>query len=298
MSEPPVYFLIQFTPDRWTALHKLALFVGPPLPDDGNVRIGLRDCEKHLIRAAVYQRIAGRLRPHLPHDREKLKKYGGSDNVYSQEYAAICESIVTTLYSALDGLRTFIFGTYRKVQGVQNGSNGKLFERAKDQKYGAGFPVEIQALLTAAYDDWLTPLRQFRTELTHGSTGSCHLDEATGLIRYFNDGIKVDGKSFMLDDIDGYISNVNARVCELVEAIAHFHYQLLEAIPKFAICGMYKYRWYGRMVAPTPDLNFSSGSCMSYDWFETTEGYFCPLANHCDAYSRKWPGGSASVSGG
>lgn len=298
MEELPNIFLLDFAPDQWTNLHRLALFVGPPLPNDGNVRIGLRDCERHLNRSEVYLRILDRLRPNLSQDREELKKYGGSSDMNSKEYAAIAESVVTTLYSAFDGLRTFLFGAYRNVAGVQNGSNGKLFQRAKEEKYGDGFPSEVRALLAAACDEWFASLRDFRTELTHGSTGSCHLDEATGRIRYFNDGIRVDSRSFMLEDIDAYLSDVTSRVRALIESIADYHFRKLDPVPHFAMCGVYKARWYGRMVAPSSDLHFGSGSCLSYDWFESTEGLFCPLANRCNAYSRKWPGGSAGMSGG
>lgn len=298
MEELPNIFLLDFAPERWTNLHKLALFVGPPFPNDGNVRIGLRDCERHLNRSVVYFRILGRLRPNLSLDREELKKYGGSSNMNSQEYAAIAESVITTLYSALDGLRTFLFGAYRNVAGVQNGSNGKLFQRAKEQKYGEGFPADIATLLAKAWDDWFASLRDFRTELTHGSTGSCHLDEATGRIGYFNDGIKIENRSFMLEDIDAYLGDVEARVRELVESIAGYHFQKLDPAPHFAMCGFYKGRWYGRMVEPSRDMHFGSGSCLSYDWFESTEGQFCPMASRCEAYSRKWPGGSAGMSGG
>lgn len=113
------------------------------MPDDSNVRIGLRDCERHLNRAIVYGRIVARLRPNLVHGREELEKYGGSDDLNSEEYAAVCEAIIATLYSALDGLRTFLFGAYRKVQGVQNGSNGKLFERAKNKNMAQASPAKF-----------------------------------------------------------------------------------------------------------------------------------------------------------
>ncbi len=47
-SELPNVFLLQFAPEQWTPLRKFRYFLGPPLPPDGNVRSGLRDCEQHL----------------------------------------------------------------------------------------------------------------------------------------------------------------------------------------------------------------------------------------------------------
>lgn len=297
MKELPNIFLLHFAPETWTYLHKLNAFVGPPFPNDSNVRIGLRDCESHLDKVKVSWRITGRLRPNLAIDREELERLGGTSNLHSQEFAAVCESIITALYSALDGLRTFLFGTYRHVQGVQNGSNGKLFDRAKEAKYGVGFPEEIRSLLAEARDSWFLSLREFRTELTHGSTGSCHLDTATNLIRYFNDGIKREGRSFFLGDIEDYLRGMDAQVRELVEAISLFYFRTLESTPQFKMCGFYRGRWYGRMVAPALDVSSDHGHCMSYDWFEREEGYFCPLAHQCQAYLRKWPAGTSEVSG-
>jgi hypothetical protein len=146
MVELPNVFHLQFAPQDWTHLHKLLAFVGLPLPKDANVRIGLRDFESHLDKVSILWRILERLRPNLILDREELEKLGGTNNLHSQEFAAVCESIVGELYSSLDGLRTFIFGTYRHVQRVQRGSNGKLFEGARDGKYGADFPEEIRVL--------------------------------------------------------------------------------------------------------------------------------------------------------
>jgi hypothetical protein len=296
--ELPKVFLLQFNPETWSYLHKLHAFVGPPLPNNANVRIGLRDCESHLNKVIIWKRVADRLRPNLAIDREELERLGGTSNAHSQEFAAVCESTITALYSALDGLRTFLFGTYGHVQHVQNGSNQKLFERAKANTYGKGFPEEIRHLLAGGWDTWFGPLCQFRTELTHGSTGTCHLDPTTQRIAYFNEGIKKGDGCFHLEDIENYLRETDEHVRTFVENICSFHFRQLEAKPQFKMCGMYRGRWYGRMVAPTMDLSFRDGHCLSYDWFEREEGYFCPLANECPAYQQKWPGGSAAVSGG
>ncbi len=296
-SELPNVFLLQFAPEQWTPLRKLRYFLGPPLPPDGNVRIGLRDCEQHLDKVEVLWRVADRLRPNLALDREELDRFGGTSNLHSQELAAVYESIICALYSALDGLRTFIFGLYRNVPRVQNGSNGKLFDRAAGKEYGPAFSEEIRVLLAEARDSWFLRLREIRTELTHGSTGTCHLDKATKEVRYLNEGVKRDGGAFFLDDIEGVLRTFDRQVRELVYSIAAHFFPQLEPTPQFHMCGMYRGRWYGRMVAAAPDVSFADGHCLSYDWFEKESGYFCPLAGRCPAYERKWPGGSAAVSG-
>lgn len=297
MKELPRVFLLQFAPETWSSLRKLRAFVGPPMSDDSNVRIGLRDCESHLDKVVVAWRVLARLRPNLKFDREELDRLGGTDNINAQEYALICESIVAALYSAIDGLRTFIYGMHRRVQGVQRSSNGKLFDRAAANEYGAGFPEGVRRLLAHARDEWFLRLRGFRTELTHGSTGSCHFDETTNHIQYFNSGIEQDGRTFIIDDIEAYLREVETKISFLIEAIAEFHLATLESIPQFKICGMYRGRWYGRMVAFSPGLTFADGHCMSYDWFEKLEGHFCPLADKCQAYLHKWPAGTSEVTG-
>jgi hypothetical protein len=142
---------------------------------------------------------------------------------------------------------------------------------------------------------WFGPLRQFRTELTHGSTGTCHLDPTTQRIAYFNEGIKKGDGCFHLEDIENYLRETDEHVRTLVENICAFHFRQLEAKPQFKMCGMYRRRWYGRMVAPTNDLSFRDGHCLSYDWFEREEGYFCPLADECPGLPAKmarWISGS------
>jgi len=124
----------------------------------------LRDCEQHLDKVDVLWRVSQTLRPNLAIDREELDRLGGTSNTHSQELAAVYESIVCALYSALNGLRTFLFGVHRNVKGVQNGSNGKLFDRAQEAKYGPGFSEEVRALLSAARNTWFLRLREIRTE--------------------------------------------------------------------------------------------------------------------------------------
>lgn len=284
-------FLIQYLPERWSQIQKLLSFLGPPVAVNGNVRIGLQDCEGHLEKVDVLWRISNRLRPELAKDREELERLGGTSNQNSEEYAAICEATVCSLYSAIDGLRKFIHGAYSKVQGVQNSSNGKLFDKAAEQKYGPGFPEDIRLLLTEARDNWFRELRKFRTELTHGRTGSCHLNPATGLISYFNDGLGNNHKSHVINDIEGKLREYQKGILELVESICHYHLGLLEPHPTFHICGTYRARWYGRTVLASPAASWADGQCLSHDWFEREDGYMCPMAKDCPAYKKKYPGG-------
>ena len=184
-------------PERWSTTQKLLGFLGPPYPTKGYIRDGLETCEAHLHKVEVLRRIALKLRPDLPKDRAQLEEIGASQQHHSQEFAAICETIICELYSVLDGLRTFIYGAYRHVQRVQNESNERLLKRAADNVYGPGIPEEICAFLAGAYNTWFPHLRNLRKELTHGSVGFCDLDQTTDLVRYFNEGIKEEGRTLI-----------------------------------------------------------------------------------------------------
>ena len=293
-TELPNVFLLSFNPSNWSFLHRLHAFLGPPLSSDANVRIGLRDCEGHLAKVAICWRIARRLRPNLFLDREELEKYGGSDDLHSKEFAVVCESVIAGLYSAIDGLRTFLFGAYRKVSRVQKGSNRQLFERAANNQYGIGFPEPIRLKLAEAWEDWFPPLRKLRTQLTHGSAGTCHLDKA-GRIVYLNEGMGERAEHTFLQDVETYLKQTERSVRELIEDVCAFHYSKLQAIPRFTICGWYHARWYARMVSPNAELSWDHGHCLSYEWFEREHEHFCPMANQCEAYKRKWPGGLAGA---
>lgn len=295
-SDLPEIFLLQFAPDTWSSLTKLLHFVGPPLPNDSNVRVGLRDCASHLEKAEVLWRVAQRVRPEMLRDKEELERFGGTSGQNSMEFAAVCEAIVCEFYSAIDGLRTFLFGVHRKVKGVQNGSNGKLFERAENGGYGEDFPEEISVLLASSMPAWFSDLRTLRTELTHGSTGSCHLN-GDGVL-YMNQGITRDGKALFIEDIEQKLRHYDLGLRGLVEAVANHYLGLLLPEPQFKMCGTFKARWYGRMAAVAPTMTRGDGQCLSWDWFEKEEGLFCPLASACPAYERKWPGGSAAIFGG
>ncbi|MBL9144945.1 MAG: hypothetical protein JNM99_14790 [Verrucomicrobiaceae bacterium] len=284
-------FLINYAPEKWSQLERLLHFLGPPLAHNGNVRIGLQDCEAHLQKVDVLWRIAERLRPNLVLDREELERIGGTSNQHSEEFAAMCEGIVCSLYSAIDGLRTFFFGAHKHVQGIQDSSNGKLFDKAVEGKYGAGFPEDLRLLLAEARDAWFTDLRKFRTELTHGTTGSCHLDAQTGQILYFNNGLGTRDSSYVVEDIEGKLRGYHQRILELVESIAHYHLAVIEPHPTFQICGMYRARMYARTVLASAGASWADGQCLSHDWFEKEEGFLCPLAAQCPAYQNKYPGG-------
>ena len=296
MSIKGEVFFLQFHPESWPASTKLLHFMGAPFPHNGYAVTGLKDCLSHMDKVTVLWRVLATLRSGLKLDREELESIGGTSNEHSKEYAAVAEALLCALYSAVDGLRHSIYGVYKKVRKVQQGSNGELFRRAFDYEYGPEFPEEIRILLADAHG-WFSEFRSLRTELTHGATGSCHAQKEGDAIMYFNDGIRKDGKSFYHMDVESLLRGYEKGVRELVESITSYFLARLESVPKFQLCGTYRGRFYARMVTASDAAFIGAGQCMSYDWFEKEEEHICPLASRCEAYLNKWPEGTSKICG-
>lgn len=285
-------FLIQFTPERWSNLEKLLRHLNAAAGKNGNVRKGLHDCSSHLAKVPVFWRIAKKLRPGLQNDDDELETYGGTNGLSGAEMAAVFESIICELYSALDGLRLFFYGEYKNVKGVQNSSNGKLFGNAKNEKYGIEFPEEIRGLLSKASEEWFEELRGFRTELTHGSAGFCSWNRESDTITYMNQGIKESSNRLQfIDDMESKIRFYEASVMAFVETIAEYYLDRVDNIPVFQVCGMFKARVYTRAVVINRNTVSFDGHCLAHEWFDMNPEFRCPMAEGCEAYGRKFPGG-------
>jgi len=279
-------FLLEFAPEHWDALTKLSRFLGPPFSNIRTASYGLRACRGHLDKFDTIASVANRLVPGIKEDWAELQEHGYSPSTRSKESAALYELTVCELYSALDGLRTALYGIYRNMQGVQNSSNEKLFKRAAENKYGVGFPTEINIALSAAYNDWFPRLKALRTELQHGQIGSCHHDKETAKIVYMNSGIIVDGRAFIIEDLPEFLNHKRQHIDQLVETICQYLFTQLEPVESRQICGIYKARWYGRDVSPSQSLSFANGVCHSHEWFDNEAGCRCPLADNCVPYKR------------
>lgn len=279
-------FFLKFTPERWTPFERFRAFAPDTYPDKW-VAYGLTAIQDHLTKYEVIAGLVNDLIPTIDEDRKELDKTGYSSSRRSRQIAALCEVLVCELYSSMDGLRDSLFGIYRKVKGIQRSSNDALFKRAKERKYGDEFPEPLRKAMSDAYDAWFQKLKKLRTEVTHGQVGHCHLDKETKKISYLNSGLGDQKKALLIKDFIYHVSRFFTEIRELLDVIFSFLYKTLKPIPRLQICGIYKARWYVRMVAPTENLSFSDGNCVSWDWFENLEGHQCPFSSKCEAYTRK-----------
>jgi hypothetical protein len=283
-------FGVVFRPELWTNVERFQMFIGEPFPDIGNLRIGTKAVSDHLEKFKVLAGLANRLARDLELDHSELEARGYSSAVHSKEYAAIVESLITTLYSVLDGLRQALYGAYRKVQRIQNSSNERMFNLATDQKYGAGFPESIRTVLADANSTWFPEFRRIRTELTHRELGTCHWDPKTGTIVYMHGGLGSASKAHVIDDFPKALSDWYAKVYELVQCVFRLLGDQLTSVERSVVCGFYRGRVYERKVALTADMTFHSGACLSRSWFDKSgEVDRCPVRGSCGAYSRVGP---------
>ena len=277
-------FLLSFTPERWSAVRRFLECVGPPL-NKRDVIKGAQAVSAHLNKFDVIAALADRLAPGLVEDRAELYRDGYSPANRSREFAAVVETLICELYSSLDGVRRTLFGAYREVAAIQNGSTERLFKRAARRQYGPEFPEELRLRLAAAYDTWFPELRALRTELTHGEVGSCYLGTAADQITYSHGGLGTATRALVIQDIIGKINELASEVRSLIEAVFEHVYAQLEPVEKRVGCGVFRGRFYERILVPQPTLTFGAGKCVSRTWFENEPGLECPMRARCGAYS-------------
>jgi hypothetical protein len=279
-------FGLTFAPWRWSAMERLRPFVGPPFKVERDVRKGVRMSDGHLGKFRILVRLANDHAPTMEQDRAELEAHGHTPALRSKEYAALVETLICSLYSAIDGIRLAIYGAYKGISKVQKGSNGELFDLASKKNYGPGFPEPIRAALDEANKTWFPDLRKYRTELIHGEVGSCHLDSKTDKIIYMHSALGSATRALVIKDICAELSRLHASVFDLAEKVYGYLFTQLEPVTRRTICGFYKGRVYERDVAPSPGLSLDSGTCRSLTWFEKEPGYECPLRGECGAYAR------------
>lgn len=283
-------FGIIFRPEYWSPLERFRTFIGEPFPNDRDLHRGTKAVSDHLGKFEILAGLANRLAQDLHLDHTELQARGHTPAIRSKEYAAIVEALITTLYSALDGLWRTLYGAYKKVRRVQNSSNERMFNLATERGYGDGFPEPIREALAQANATWFPEFCRIRTELTHRELGSCHWDSKADKIFYMHDGLGSASKAHVIDDVSKMLSDMHASVYRLIQRVFEILADQLVALERVVPCGIYRGRFYQRKVALTPDITFHSGNCQSRQWFDKPEeSDKCPLRGYCGAYARVGP---------
>src|ERR1039457_5167306 len=238
-AELPKIFHLQFTPEQWSQLVRLRALLGKPLPTTRESYQALDACIGHLRKYQVFARVADRIIPNLPKDREELDRYGSSRNLHSEEFGALTEAMLCELYSSLDGLLHFfqaIYPTMERLQKIRFAST--LFQSAKEGRLSTDFPEPVRLILAAAYAGLFEELRNLRKKITHGTVGFFSFDEKEETVTYFNDGLSSTGHNvFHIKDIVTVVRNFDNQVRVLFEDIARFYLAQLLPIPRMYTCG-------------------------------------------------------------
>lgn len=279
-------FLLSFIPENWDAAKVFGTFPCKGVSNQKLFKRGINSVRDHLEKYRTFAGLANKLIPGFEVDREQIESDGFSPAVHSKEFAAVVESCVCELYSALDGVRDVIFTVYNDVQGVQKKSNEKLYRKAFDNEYGENFPSELNEILSKVYKEWFKNFRGFRTEMIHGSLGSTSMDHETKKIRYFHQGMGGNGNSLIMEDFVAFISDLYVKVLSHLNEVFGFLYRSLPLSPTSVVCGIYKGRFYERLVEPDVPLKNESGYCVARQWFDNLKEFKCPLLSECKAYER------------
>ncbi len=285
MSPKVATALLFFAPERWGEVERFSHLCSETYAFSAREQRALAGVRQHFEKAATFRRLAERLRPNLQLDREQLDAQGFTPAERSAEVAAVVEAAIVELYSCVDCTAKVLRAIYgKRSRGFKDPTrflfanvdaiDGALPDSLKDAIRGAG---------------WFARLLFLRDELTHLGIGACDLPPGAEKARYMHFGIKEDGRPLILDDafasLDGQLETINL----FLGAVFGFLRSTLSNRPVQQMCGMVQGRMLMRAVNPTQPLNSSSGTCMSWMWFEKPDAPTCPFAARCGAYARVRP---------
>lgn len=272
-----------FTPEQWGEVDKFAQFFSQTYPAfKPDVKKAVTGVSAHFKKVLVLLSLARKLAPNLALDAAELEERGFTPAANSREFAAVVEAIFLELYSAIDCARKVVVAIHRKCRGIPD-STRRLFARLAKGEI-ENFPDELRAAFLAA--SWYDELRDIRDELTHSSTGTCHLAPPDTAISYIHHGLVRDKKPLVLPDVLGKIDDMVAGVNQFLGAVYRQLNAGLKAEPVMAVCGFFQGRIYVRHLSIEDRIDFHSGVCDSRKWFDNEPNGRCPFASDCGAYAR------------
>lgn len=276
--------VVRFAPERWGQIDRFSSFyflTARPIDRD---RQAIEGVTNHFHKACRLLQVAENIAPLIEEDESELREKGFTSGRRSLEFTAVVESAVTALYSSVDCARKTLNIVYPKAQGLPD-STRKLFQNAENGKIDGTIPEAIRDALIGA--DWFLPLRVLRDALTHTNTGSCHRDHESGEIRYFSDAVKpISGKGYV-DDFVHYILEVRDRINQFLGVIFSELNKTLDDSEVWQMCGIFFGRVYHRFVRASEAVDFNSGRCGAYEWFENDENPTCPFVESCGAFQKR-----------
>jgi len=276
--------VIRFSPEHWGKVDRFISFYLLSNSLIPRHRQAIEGVANHFHKARRLLDVAEAIAPKIAEDRAELEKNGHTGGRRSLEFTAVMESAVTALYSSVDCARKTLNIVYPKAQGLPE-STRKLFQNAENDKIDNLIPVSIRSALKNA--KWFMPLRVLRDALTHTNTGSCHLDEDSGEIRYFSDAVKAISGKGHIDNFMHYVLSVRDEINRFLGIVFAELNKCLDDSEVWQMCGFFYGRVYHRFVRPNEAVDFNSGRCGAHEWFDLEENPTCPFVASCGAYQNK-----------
>jgi hypothetical protein len=274
-----------FAPEQWGQVDRFANLYCKTFPSFKRVEHkAVSGVGNHLRKAIILKDLAIKLRPNLALDAMQLEEKGYSPASNSFELSAVIETVFTEMYSAIDCTRKVVVAIHRNVRGMPTDSTRKLFRKIQSNELdGILHATLIDAFKNAT---WYEDILKVRDELTHANTGSCHLDKGTGKVSYMHTGLGNENQAFVIEDVFERVESNLKDVNLFLGRVFKYMNTLLSAEPVFQVCGIFSGRCYTREVNPSEPVDFNSGICTSYQWFDLKGNPACPFSQTCGAYKR------------
>lgn len=277
--------LINFTPEMWGEVTRFRRFYRSTYSFNHATTSALNGVEGHFQKYSALMKLTTEMIPKLAEDEEELYKKGYSTCLRSQQLAAIVETVICELYSAVDCTRKVLSAIY-DLPGSNVKKTSRLFINAEEGKIDDRVPIEIINALIEAKKDWYLDLQKIRVAVNHSDIGSCGFLHGDKVSYSHSDLGKNLGNVLASDDIFGDVRNYFMKVNQFLGVVFKALNDTLNDEPTGQICGTFGGRVYLRLVSVYEAIDFNSGLCESYKWFEQQSNPTCPFVNTCGAYLR------------
>lgn len=276
--------IVYFNPSRWGELEKFAYFYRSTYSFPNHIIHCVSGTSAHYDRARRLLKIATAMVPSMKDDALELEQKGFSHGKRAAEVSALIESTIISLYSSVDTARKIVTHVYSRFRGLPD-STRRTFQRAAEGAIDERVPQQIRDAFKNA--SWYPKLRKLRDVLTHVERGSCHLDPASGIVNYYHNALGTGPQVYCIQNIfaelDAFFLDVNQFLGALFSSLN----DTLNEKEIWQMCGVFHARIYSRYVGFSRNLDFNSGRCDSYSWFDSTPNLRCPFADTCSAYQNR-----------
>lgn len=282
-------FLLNFHPEGWTEGRRFGEFCQASCRSGGSRTFlyherpfqAYQGSHGHLASFRTLVGLAEQLAPGLVSDKKELEDKGHTAGKNQQALSTVVEVAVKELYSALECTVNVIHALYGgRTRGFRRSASRFIENRDEVQN---SLPVEVRLPHRDAWEDILT----LRTQLTHWNLGHAAIDDE-GRITYSHFSLRKNGTPFSVEDVFAWLRTLEGRLVEFQESVYGFLNENHMAPGAVQVtCGIFRGRFYTRLVDPTEPLTRNSGVCEARNWFEKEEGAAqCPLREDCGAYRR------------